>query len=149
MGTRSLTVVAESDGGAENVVMYRQMDGYPEGHGKELVKAFGDYQICNGYGSEQNVGKWANGMSCLAAQVVAHFKDGIGGFYLHPSGVRGYDEEYIYYLYPRSREFAFNPPSPARRNEITLCLRVLSVGMDENEVLYDGSIENAKEWLGV
>jgi hypothetical protein len=53
------------------------------------------------------------------------------------------DEEYIYILYPRSREFAFNPPSPARRNEITLCLKVIDVNNEET-VLYDGSIENAR-----
>jgi hypothetical protein len=82
-------------------------------------------------------------MSCLAAQVVAHFKTEIGSFYLYPSGTRGMDEEYIYILYPRSREFAFNPPSPARRNEITLCLKVIDVNNEET-VLYDGSIENAR-----
>jgi hypothetical protein len=79
-------------------------------------------------------------MSCLAAQIVAHFKKELGGIYLQPSGSRGFDEEFIYYLYPRSRE-----------NEITLCLRVLSVGLNENdkEVLFDGDILNAKAGLGL
>jgi hypothetical protein len=140
MGTRSLTVVAETDGGVENLVMYRQMDGYPEGHGAELLERFADTKICNGYGIEQDTGKWANGMSCLAAQIVAHFKKELGGIYLQPSGSRDFDEEFIYYLYPRSRE-----------NEITLCLRVLSVGLNENdkEVLFDGDILNAKAGLGL
>ena len=37
MGTRSLTIFSE-DGGFEIGVLYRQMDGYPEGHGMELAK---------------------------------------------------------------------------------------------------------------
>ena len=35
MGTRSLTVVKEEEN--ELLVMYRQMDGYPSGHGQDLA----------------------------------------------------------------------------------------------------------------
>lgn len=38
-------------------------------------------------------------MSCLAAQVVSHFKEGIGGIYLHPAGTRNCGEEYVYTIY--------------------------------------------------
>lgn len=37
MGTRSLTVFIDEHNDKEIVVMYRQMDGYPEGHGQDLV----------------------------------------------------------------------------------------------------------------
>ena len=94
MGTRCLTVFKEEDG-TEIAVLYRQMDGYPDGHGKELADFLEGKTIINGYSGE-SLGTAFNGMHCLAAAVVAHFKDGIGSFYLYPAGTRGMDEEYIY-----------------------------------------------------
>jgi len=89
MGTRSLTRVYESwedEKGKKYrnciLAMYRQFDGYPSGHGQELYEFLKDMKICNGIGIEQKKGKWANGMGCLAAQLVAHFKKDIGQFYL-------------------------------------------------------------------
>jgi len=100
MGTRSLTRVwdkwTDKDGKPHKVclvAMYRQMDGYLSGHGKDLKEFLKDMRICNGIGAEQEKGKWANRIDCLAAQLVAHFKQGIGGIYL----VRAEDEqEYVY-----------------------------------------------------
>lgn len=95
MGTRSLTT-ALNNKGEEIMVLYRQYDGYPSGHGQDLKNFLEDFQICNGFGREQETGKWANGMGCLAAQLVSHFKTEIGEFYLHKSGTRDICEEYIY-----------------------------------------------------
>lgn len=98
MGTRCLTVIKDNDEKqTEIVVMYRQMDGYPSGHGKELKDFLKGKKIVNGFGSNDE--KNFNGMACLAAQVVAHFKTGIGGIYLHPAGTRNMDEEFIYTVY--------------------------------------------------
>jgi len=94
MGTRCLTVFKEDDG-TEIAVLYRQMDGYPEGHGEELAEFLADKAIINGIGGESLAGAF-NGMHCLAAAVVAHFKTDIGGFYLYPAGTRDVDEEYVY-----------------------------------------------------
>lgn len=97
MGTRCLTVVNDEIG-REIGVLYRQMDGYPEGHGEELRKFVGSRIIVNGLSG----GPWnedngvANGMGCLFAQIVAHFKTEAGMFYLYPPGTRDYGEEYIY-----------------------------------------------------
>ena len=92
MGTRSLTRVLDE---SNNVIltMYRQMDGYLEGHGAELVEFLKDFNIINGIGLDIEP-KTANGMSCLAAQLVAHFKTGIGGIYLFPKTDE--EEEYNY-----------------------------------------------------
>jgi hypothetical protein len=82
MGTRSLTYVYD---GAEPVVcMYRQFDGYPSGHGSELAEFLFDGKLVNGipFGSKE---KLFNGMGCLAAQMVAKFKQEVGGFYLLPT----------------------------------------------------------------
>lgn len=95
MGTRSLTKFQQEDG-KEIVVMYRQYDGYPEGHGRELAEFLSPMRICNGFGSGEKAGEWANGMGCLAAQVVAHFKTEIGGIYLHAAGTTNCWEDYNY-----------------------------------------------------
>jgi len=93
MGTRCLTVFKEEDG-TEIAVMYRQFDGYPDGHGKELAEFLKGKKVVNGISSERQ--PIFNGMGCLAASVVAHFKTDPGGFYLHPANTRNCGEEYTY-----------------------------------------------------
>lgn len=101
MGTRSLTIVQDQwgDGPVDVMVMYRQMDGYVGGHGHELADFLARGHLVNGIRLD-NKGLVFNGMGCLAAQVVAHFKDGPGSFYLHPSGTRDTGEEYRYFVRP-------------------------------------------------
>jgi len=93
MGTRSLTIIQED--GDDYVVMYRQMDGYPEGHGLELAHFLEGFNLVNGIGANTDK-KIANGLGCLAAQVVAHFKEGVGGIYLYPSDTRDCGQDYNY-----------------------------------------------------
>ena len=95
MGTRCLTVFKDEDG-TEIAVLYRQMDGDPDGHGQELADFLANKVIANGIGGDMSKDTVFNGMHCLAASVVAHFKDGIGSFYLYPASTRGMDEDYIY-----------------------------------------------------
>lgn len=76
--------------------MYRQYDGYLEGHGKELADFLNGIEMINGItvGARQNYGTHANGVGCLAAQMVSHFKNGeIGGIYLESvdSGLEDYN----------------------------------------------------------
>ena len=93
MGTRCLTVV--KDDGKDVCVLYRQFDGYPEGHGLELCEFLNKIKrITNGISGDPK--GTANGMGCLAAQLVAHFKNEVGQFYLYPSGTRDVGEEFIY-----------------------------------------------------
>ena len=104
MGTRCLTTFIETYTERETgkkkkneiVTMYRQYDGYPSGHGKELAEFLADGQVVNGFGANTST-KQFNGVGCLAAQVVAHFKDGVGGFYLQ-SGNKDSGEEYRYHV---------------------------------------------------
>lgn len=104
MGTRSLTIVHD---GLEKtspriIKMYRQMDGYPSGHGMQLAELLSEFTVVNGIGLADNR-KIANGTGCLAAQIVAHFKDGAEGFYLEPPMPKGKPgdsgEEYIYNVF--------------------------------------------------
>ena len=96
MGTRSLTIVKDEN---EQMIMamYRQMDGYYEGHGKELADFLTGFRLVNGIGLGDDQGKVANGLGCLAAQIVAHFKTEVGGIYLIPPE-NVYNEEYVYYV---------------------------------------------------
>lgn len=84
------------DDGEELAVLYRQFDGYLEGHGKDLRDFLKDFEVVNGIGDKTR--KIANGMGCLAAQVIAHFKKEVGNFYLYPAGTRDVGEEYVYTL---------------------------------------------------
>lgn len=98
MGTRCITVFKDET--REIAVLYRQFDGYPDGHGQELKEFLAPMHLCNGY-QEQDKEHGANGMDCLAAQIVAHFKKEIGRFYLYPAGTRDTGEEYVYTVYPK------------------------------------------------
>lgn len=97
MGTRSLTVV--KDEGLEIITLYRQYDGYPSGHGEELVEFLKPFSIVNGLSGKRE--KVANGMGCLAAQIVAHLKTEPGGIYIYPPGSRDCGEEWIYTVYEK------------------------------------------------
>jgi len=101
MGTRSLTVMKQAD--TEYCVLYRQMDGYPEGHGADLANFLGEFTVVNGINMTE-VRKIANGAECLFAQLIAHFKDGPGQFYLHPPGTREMWSEYVYTITVGERE---------------------------------------------
>ena len=95
MGTRSLTYIKDQYEDNNIICMYRQYDGYLGGHGKELAEFLQDFTVVNGY-SIDTPAHYANGMSCLAAQLVAHFKDGIGNIYLYPTNTSDVGEEFIY-----------------------------------------------------
>lgn len=92
MGTRSLTKViykwsdekANKSGRRTLVNMYRQMDGYPSGMGADIVEFL------------NQVGTNHGGIQCIAAQLVAHFKDGAGNYYLYPTNAKDCGQEYEY-----------------------------------------------------
>ncbi|RKZ97459.1 MAG: hypothetical protein DRQ46_04855 [Gammaproteobacteria bacterium] len=93
MGTRSLTLISDSNG-KEILVMYRQYDGYPSGLGLELAQFLEPYTITNGISDTST--QTANGMGCLAAQMVKHFKECVGNIYLYPASTRNVGEEFTY-----------------------------------------------------
>jgi hypothetical protein len=96
MGTRCLTYVYEVN--EPIVCLYRQFDGYPSGHGAELGDFLKGIQLGNGIAGKPEMGTFANGMGCLAAQLIAHFKKSVGGFYIHAiTDSGGVDYEYHVY----------------------------------------------------
>jgi len=81
------------------VNMYRQFDGYPSGHGLELAEFLTSFDaITNGISLGENR-KTANGMGCLAAQMIANFKNSVGGFYIHSVDSTDCWQDYEYHVY--------------------------------------------------
>ena len=97
MGTRSLTYVY--DYGKPVVCMYRQYDGYPSGHGKELADFLRPVILINGIGLDQRHFPYANGMGCLAGQMIAHFKTDVGGIYLVATDIVDAGQDYTYHIF--------------------------------------------------
>jgi hypothetical protein len=105
MGTRSLTRVIETwkdDDGKQKkqllVTMYRQYDGYPNGHGQELADFLKAGKVVNGLGMDRPA-KVFNGAGCLAAQMVSHFKgDEAGGIYIYPNNTKDAWQNYEYHV---------------------------------------------------
>lgn len=137
MGTRSLTFFYDDLTADKPFAgFYRQMDGYPEGHGKDLAEFLAGISMRNGYGSGDKAGTQANGPGCLAAQVVAKFKNehGIGGIYLiAPVLDEDHNQEYEYHVYA---------------DHEAIRMRVVDVGYNSpNEDIFDGSASDVPAWL--
>ena len=133
MGTRSLTIFQDS---AEICVMYRQFDGYPEGHGRELATFLSGITITNG----RVDGHTANGLQCLSAQIVAHFKTEPGEFYLMPAGTRDAGEEYRYTVY------GVAPMEPHVRAEAVVSWGTVLRG-ETVDLLFDGPASELLAWI--
>jgi hypothetical protein len=130
MGTRSLTHIHEDDGSVL-LTFYKQHDGYPSGWGKELAEFLAPISIVNGLSGD---GKpVANGMGCLAAQILAHFKDGPGQFYVYPANASDCGEDYTYHIeLPDDAHARLGFPG---REGMGVVLRVL----DGTETIFTGS----------
>jgi hypothetical protein len=85
------------------VCMNAHWDGYPTFHGLRLAKFLDGYKIVRGLGLDEDIEKIANGMGCLAAQMVDYFKTKPGNIYLYPPSNKS-KETYNYYIYPKTVE---------------------------------------------
>jgi hypothetical protein len=98
MGTRSLTYVYEGE--TPIMCMYRQFDGYLSGHGQELANFLNELTFGNGISGKPELFNFANGMGCLAAQMIVWFKKTPGGFYIHPVDLnQDCWQDYEYHVY--------------------------------------------------
>lgn len=144
MGTRSLTVF--EDDGKEIVVMYRQFDGYPSGHGQELADFLKSKVLVNGFHPDDRR-DIANGMGDLAAQCVMHFKSDkdarIGGIYLYAAGTRDAGEEYIYTVYADFKDVALRVQS----GNMAVPLFIPNTPQVQMNVLFDGLARDFKPEL--
>jgi len=98
MGTRSLTYVYVEN--TPVICMYRQFDGYPSGHGVELAEFLTQIKMGDGFSGKPELFSFANGMGCLAAQMIVNFKKSPGGFYIYPVELdQACWQEYEYHVY--------------------------------------------------
>jgi hypothetical protein len=142
MGTRSLTHVISSHNDEKTgkrkkvtlLTMYRQFDGYPSGMGADLVEFLDGSKVVNGLGMDDlNSKRVFNGVGCLAAQLVAHFKTGAGGFYIEVPNAKGCWEEYTYEVDVDSES-----------KEVTL--RCYSVG-NKKRLLFEGCPSDFSKYI--
>lgn len=96
MSTRALTVIYH-ESGQPIVTIYCHSDGYPDGHGADLAKILKDRTLVSGIQIPEQKNA-SNGMSCLAATIVAELKTGIGDIYLMPRGINS-GQEFEYHIY--------------------------------------------------
>ena len=105
MATRGIVRFAKREEGVsfnehpENVEVqiYNHYDSYPEGLGLDLAKFMCDFRVVNGLGRDE--GKVANGMGCLAAQLIADMKKKPGNVYVEkPYKDRAWID-YVYYVW--------------------------------------------------
>jgi hypothetical protein len=146
MGTRSLTFVYDTykarNGRAVHrpiINLYRQYDGYPEGHGQELVDFLKQFKLVNGLSGESK-SRTANGMGCLAAQLVSNFKgDEAGQFYLYPTDAKDCGQDYEYHIYANGPTFRVKVVNKG-------CNFFGMTQSDTNEVIFDGILAKAEDF---
>jgi hypothetical protein len=136
MGTRSLTFVY--DGETPIINMYRQYDGYPTGHGAEIAEFLAPFEMVNGIDINETR-KVANGMGCLAAQLVANFKDGAGQFYLYPTSAVDCGQDYEYHIYKDAEGLRVRITDRG-------CNMFGLTMSDKNDAIFDGTLAEFTEF---
>ena len=118
MGTRGLTFVCDESG--EKIInLYRQYDSYPTGHGQELAEFLNGVQF--------------NGMGCLAASMVAYFKQTPGGFYIHPTDITDCGQDYEYHVYEKKDDLYI---------EVYNCgCNFFGMSSDTHELIFKGTLK--------
>lgn len=113
MSTRSLTYFYDCKiGGGKKPFscMYAQYEG--KFLGQQYCIQLADFlmssTLANGLPAVDNVNKIFNGMGCLAAQVVAHFKKCPGAFYLVATDLEKCGQEYEYHIFSNGLEVIKN-----------------------------------------
>ena len=104
MATRAIIRIAEREEGVTfsehqedyHTQLYHHFDGYPEGLGVTLANYLNDINLVNGTSGNSHQ---ANGLGCLAAQLVCELKDGPGNVYIDKAGAKRSWIDYIYYVW--------------------------------------------------
>jgi hypothetical protein len=122
--------------------LYRQYDGYPSGHGAEIVEFLKQFTMTNGIpvGRDNTERRIANGMGCLAAQFVSAFKGSDAGqFYLYPVSAKDCGQDYEYHIYSNGPTFRVKVVNKG-------CNMFGLTQSDTNEVIFDGVLASAEEF---
>jgi hypothetical protein len=142
MGTRCLTFVYD---GEEPVInMYRQFDGYPTGHGAELAEFLNGGRLVNGLINTKTPEEVVfNGMGCLAASMIAHFKQTPGSFYIHPVTDLNCGQDYEYHIHNNNGLVS----GSQFRIEVYNCgCNFFGMSGDTHEKIFDGTLAEFTEF---
>ena len=116
--------------------IYQQYDGYIEGGvGEKLIRLLEGRRVVNGYTMDDKERRNFNGMSCLAAQVISDFKNGIGDVY-----IQALDEDY-----EGSYDYTIScvaEPLITTSKRVKEYQNLHIVMKSYGEVVYDGLIDN-------
>ena len=129
MGTRSNTIIYDDD--VQILNLYRQHDGYLSGHGIELLEFLEPMTIVNGF--TMGLTNQANGAGCLAAQMIAHFKVGVGNFYIVPLQE---EDDYAY-------DYTYTIKVGRQLGGGNISITVHAYG----DQIFEGSIQSFKEFV--
>lgn len=147
MGTRSTTLIVEDDK-TPMVQFYRQFDGYPSGHGKELVAFLKNKVLVNGISSRMPEEVQVNGMSDLAIRIITHLKNlhdpqnGPGNLYL--TSLSSSPQSYHYTVYAKEIGYSdFFPQTDPNEfwnapEKFKIAVKCESYG----DVLFDDFVDN-------
>tara|TARA_B100000287_G_scaffold336199_1_gene321873 strand:+ start:541 stop:999 length:459 start_codon:yes stop_codon:yes gene_type:complete len=134
MSTHALIIISNDDADTlrmsnsyDFASIYIHFDGYPQGVGTELAEHLAGYRITHGISGDTE--KTANGMECLAAQVVSNLKEFVGNVYLTLHN-DSFDDAGVDYLY-------FISPAPDT-DGINIRVEARTLG----EVLFDGPVDD-------
>ncbi len=133
MGTRAWTVFV--DGETEIAVLYRQMDGYPSGHGAELATYLRDADVVNGV-ERQPKRKQFIGIHDLTVRTIVALKgeDQPGQFYLYPAKTRGGDGEFVYYVAAKAGLIGFTKAVAKEVASRAITVNAVAPGFVETEM---------------
>lgn len=139
MSTHALIIISNDDADTLRLTnshdyasIYIHFDGYPQGVGTELAEHLAGYRITHGISGDTE--KTANGMECLAAQVVGNLKEFVGNVYLTLNN-DSFDDagvDYLYFISP-----APETPDNNQGGRINIRVEARTLG----EVLYDGPVD--------
>lgn len=149
MSTRSLIIVHDDSlSSLEICTIYKHWDGYPQGLGQILFDNFNDFEIVNGLDGKNP--RVANGMGCLAAQIITVLKNLVlnnnkdygmaGDVLILPTGTRDCGEEYIYTFYCNKICGDF-----MSKEYDSLMLRVEKKYF--KKIIYEGPISQFGDWI--
>jgi hypothetical protein len=129
----------------EICVMYRQMDGHPVTHGKDLYKFLKNKILVNGFTEDSK--KEINGMNHLAAKVISHFMKKIPDeIYIFPSNIKiDHGASYIYIV--AQDEAPTNKTAGSIKITCHERFGTTPISPGSTTPIFAGSIKKFGEWL--
>lgn len=141
MRERSLTVIQELSG--KGICgLYRNNNGGLNEHGAELKAFLDGFRIVNGIGVVSRE-KVAFGMGCLTAQIITHFTQELGSYYVCPAETTDCNEDFLYTIYfERQSRFSWPVLSMQVKAGRPLPFGFPGTRRDHMPVIYNGAVKD-------